>query len=81
MTTHGDNPNDSDGLTSPVLTEAETIRWLRLDVGGPKDPSGTLKYYRQRGLLRAVRIGRHLRYTVPELNAFLGRMAEKSKCE
>ena len=43
-----------DGKPAPeLLTEQEAIRFLRLDVDGPKDPSATLKYYRDEGLLRA----------------------------
>ena len=32
-----------------LLTEQEAIRFLRLDVDGPKDPSATLKHYRDKG--------------------------------
>ena len=66
-------------LASPVLTEAEAIRWLRLDANGPKNPRGTLKFYRQAKLLKAVRIGRQWRYTLPELNRFLERLAEREE--
>lgn len=65
-------------LMSPVLTEEEAIAWLRLDVDGPRNPRGTLKFYRQRKLLRAVRIGRQWRYTLSELNAFLERLLQKA---
>lgn len=63
---------------TPLLTEAEAIRYLRLDEpDGPRDPSGTLRYYRQRGLLRGVRVGRQMRYTRWELEQFLHRLAER----
>jgi hypothetical protein len=69
----------ADAHISPVLTEEETIRWLRLDVNGPKNPAGTLKHYRQAKLLRAVRIGRQWRYSVAELHKFLERLAERGE--
>jgi hypothetical protein len=65
-------------FSSPVLTEAEVIVWLRLDIDGPRNPRSTLKFYRQKGLLRAVRIGRQWRYTLSELHAFLDRLTQKS---
>ena len=64
--------------TSPVFTEAEAIHYLRLDLAdGPTDPSGTLKYYRAKGLLRGARVGRQMRYPVWELEQFLRRLADK----
>jgi hypothetical protein len=51
-----------------ILTEDEAIRYLRLDENGPKNPKGTLRYYRYKGLLRGVRIGRNLRYPKKELD-------------
>ena len=68
------------GIISPILTEAEAIRWLRLDgPDGPKDPAGTLRYYRERGLLRAIRVGRRNRYYLPELARFCERLLEKGE--
>jgi hypothetical protein len=65
---------------SPILTEAEAIRWLRLDLpDGPRNPKGTLKFYRQAKLLKAVRIGRQWRYTLPALHAFLERLAARGE--
>ncbi len=64
-----------DGTPCPaVLTEAEAIRYLRLDVDGPKKPSNTLKYYRDKGLLRAVRIDSNLRYPRTELDAMVEKL-------
>jgi len=54
-----------------VLTEDEAIRYLRLDLIDIKDPSGTLAYYRRRGLLKATQIGKALRYRRIELERFL----------
>lgn len=54
-----------------LLTEEEAIRYLRLE----NDPhaSRTLRYYREKGLLRSTVIGRHLRYRRIELEQFLER--------
>ena len=66
------------GTRSPLLTESEAIAWLRLDgPSGPKNPAGTLKYYRDHRLLRAVRISRTMMYPVWELERFLHRLAER----
>ena len=72
-------PNGDGSLTPcpDVLTEDEAIRFLRLDVDGPQNPRGTLKYYRDRGFLRGVRIGRNLRYPRKELERMLDKMLEQ----
>jgi len=62
-----------------ILTEEEAIRYLRLDVDGPQNPSGTLKYYRDKGLLRGVRIGRNLRYPRKELVCMIDKLLEKNE--
>jgi len=74
-------PN-GDGGWSPcpeLLTEAEAIRYLRLDIKGPRHPANTLKYYRDRGLLRAVRVGRNLRYPRRELEAMIDRLIKRTE--
>ncbi len=60
-----------------LLTEDEAIRYLRLDINGPKNPSGTLKYYRDQGVLRAVRIGRNLRYPRMELDCMIQKLLRR----
>ena len=72
-------PDGNGGFTPcpDLLTEAETIRYLRLDRDGPKNPAGTLKYYRDQGVLRAVRIGRNLRYPRKELDSMVERLLQK----
>jgi len=52
-----------------LLTEKEAARYFRLD--GDKNASRTLKYYREKGLLRATTVGRHLLYRRVELDRFL----------
>ena len=59
-----------------LLTETEAISYLRLDLDGPENPSLTLRYYRERGLLRGTRVGRRLRYRRIELERFLERVTE-----
>jgi len=61
-----------DGKRVPlVLTSEELIHFLRLDVNGPKSPEGTLEYYREKKLLRGIKIGQHMRYYLPDVVEFL----------
>ena len=60
------------------MTEEEAIKYLRLDINGPRKPSNTLKYYRDKGLLRAVRIGRNLRYPRTELDAMVEKLLTRT---
>ncbi len=71
---------DGNGAFTPcpeLLTEQEAIRYLRLDVNGPQNPAGTLKYYRDRGFLQAVRIGRNLRYPRKAMDAMVEKLLGK----
>lgn len=72
-------PNGNGGFTPcpELLTEDEAIRYLRLDVNGPRNPIGTLKYYRDQGVLRGVRIGRNLRYPRKELDCMIEKLLSK----
>ena len=54
-----------------VITEEELISLLRLDVDGPKNPKSTLEYYRDKGLLKGIRVGKHMRYYLPDIIKFL----------
>jgi len=64
-------PDGNGGVTPcpEVLTEEEAIRYLRLEAA--KNPARTLKYYREKGLLKATIVGRHLLYRRVELDRFL----------
>ncbi len=62
-----------------LLTEEEAIRYLRLDVGGSAKPSLTLRYYREKGLLRGTRVGRKLRYRRTELDRLLENLTRERK--
>jgi len=57
-----------------LLTEAEAIRYLRLDVDGPAKPENTLRYYREKKKLRPTQIGRRLFYSRKELDRFIEKM-------
>lgn len=63
--------------TPDLLTEAEAIQYLRLDTDGPGNPSQTLQYYREKGLLRATRVGKSLRYQRKDLLKFLDNVTEQ----
>lgn len=53
-----------------LLTGEDAIRFLRL---GGADPQRTLQRYRSSGRLKAVQVGKQLRYTLPDLVAFIER--------
>lgn len=74
-------PDGNGGFTPcpELLTEDEAIRYLRLDVDGPQHPRGTLKYYRDKGLLHGVRVGRNLRYPRKELDCMIDKLLEKNE--
>ena len=59
-----------------VLTESEVIILLRLDQDGPKKPNLTLQYYRDKKLLKGIRIGKRIRYTRSEVLKFLSEQTE-----
>jgi len=46
-----------------VMLESELIKFLRLDALGVRNPANTLRYYRERGILQATRIGNRNVYT------------------
>ncbi len=74
-------PDGNGGFTPcpELLTEDEAIRYLRLDIDGPHNPKGTLKYYRDQGVLRAVRIGRNLRYPRKELDLMVVKLLDRNR--
>ena len=59
-----------------VLTESELIELLRLDEDGPKDPTLTIQYYRDKRLLRGMRIGKRIRYSKQEVIRFLEKQTD-----
>lgn len=59
-----------DGSIMPeLLTEHESVIFLRLDT--ENNPKRTLKYYRDKGQLRGVKIGSNLLYPKQELLDFI----------
>ncbi len=64
-------PGDPPEPCPELLTGSETIRYLRLDVDGPKNPEQTLRYYREKGLLKGTQVGKKLRYRRVDLELFL----------
>lgn len=60
-----------DGKLAPsVMTEAEAIRYLRIDKQ-KADATKTLQYYRDKKLLKATKIGKNLLYSRNELERFV----------
>jgi hypothetical protein len=59
-----------------VLTEAEAIKYLRLDEIEIENAADTLRYYRKKGLLHATQIGKCIRYRRVELERFLDKLTE-----
>ena len=67
-------PNGSPAPT--VMTEQDLITFLRLDTDGSSNPHLTLQYYRDKGLLKPIRIGKSLRYTRFHVMDFLDKQSE-----
>jgi hypothetical protein len=61
-----------------LLTEAEAIRYLRLDTIKISDPSATLRAYRKRGLLKGTQVSKAIFYRRCELDAFLERQTTEN---
>lgn len=66
-----------DGRPAPaVLTSDETIELLRLSA---QTGARTLKYYRDEGQLKGIRIGRKVRYPLSEVMRFLAEKTEQRR--
>ena len=71
-----------DGKPAPaVMLEKDLIRFLRLKELGVKNPVNTLRYYRERGKLRATRIANRNCYTIGSALEFLEAATDKPKPE
>lgn len=59
--------------TSPVLTSAEAVRWLRLDEDHDDIGSAVKALHRlvQEGRLRPLRVGKSYKFTLAELEKFI----------
>lgn len=62
-----------------LLTQEEAIRYLRLDLDGPRKPSLSLRRYRELGLLLGTQVGRRILYRRVELERFLARKTEEGR--
>jgi hypothetical protein len=71
-------PGDPPTPCPEVLTEAEAVRYLRLDLIDVNDPTETLRYYRGKGLLRGTQIGKCVRYRRVELDRLLDRLTNEN---
>ena len=74
--------SDGNGGFTPcpeLLTEDEAVCYLRLDDEGSSEPKRTLKYYRDRGQLVAIRVGKKNRYRRQDLDEFLAQKSEEKK--
>ena len=71
-------PGDPPTPCPELLTEEEAIRYLRLDETGVKDPTRTLRYYREKGWLLATQVGRRIRYRRVELERLLERLTNEN---
>jgi len=69
----------SDGTPVPeVMVEDELVKFLRLKDLGVKNPSNTLRYYRERGKLRPTKIGNFNVYTRTSVCEFLQDLTKKN---
>jgi len=74
-------PDGNGGFTPcpEVLTEEEAIRYLRLDLDASSNSAQTLKYYRDKGELVAIRVGKRNRYRRQDLDDFLARKSQEKQ--
>ena len=68
--------NGGYGPCPELLTEAEAIRYLRLDTLELQNPADTLRYYRNKRVLRATPISNHLFYRRQALDDFLEKVTK-----
>lgn len=70
-------PDGNGGMqpTPDLLTQAEAIRFVRLDTTATRFPENTLQRYRKAGL-KAVQVGKQVLYPRREIEAFLERQMQ-----
>jgi hypothetical protein len=71
-------PDGNGGFTPcpDLLTEAEAIRWLRLDQIKVEHPEESIRRYRAAGVLRGVQISKAVLYPLVELRRFIAAQVE-----
>ena len=71
-------PMMPDGTPAPaLLTEAEAIRFLRIDATGVRFPRDAFQRYRQRGQIKGKMVGRCVRYPLSEVVKFVDRLPDR----
>jgi hypothetical protein len=65
-------------LCPELLTEEEAIRYLRLDTIKIDDPKGTLRRYREQGVLRGTQVSKRIFYRRLELDRLLEKLTEEN---
>ncbi len=69
-----------DGTVCPtVMLESDLIKFLRLEELGIANPTGTLRYYRDKRLLSATKIGGYNVYTLESAMELLRALTGKKK--
>ncbi len=63
---------------TPLMTEDEAIVYLRLDTINIAEPAGTLRRYRDQGLLKGTQVSKRVFYLREELDAFLRRQTQNN---
>ena len=74
-------PDGNGGFTPcpELLTEEEAIRFLRLDIDKDTAPATTMKYYRDKGELIAIKVGKMNRYRRKDIEYFLELKSRKKR--
>lgn len=62
-----------------VMSEAETIIFLRLETIGIATPRNTLAYWRKRGFLKSMRVSNKFVYRLEDALAFAERLSKASE--
>lgn len=71
-------PGDPPTPAPELMTEAEAIRYLRLDTLSIEHPERTLARYREKGLLRGTQVSTRLFYRRVELENLLVKLTEEN---
>ena len=61
-----------------VLDDDDLVTLLRLEKQGKESAKWTIKYYRDKGLLKGTRLGKKIRYTRDEVLKFLDKQTERT---
>ncbi len=68
-----------DGRPVPaVMLESELVELLRLNELGISNPPNTLRYYREKHMLKGTKIGHRLCYTPAAVKDFLEAVTDKA---